>query len=133
MLPTQCETTAQLIARRPERLNILVLAMVSGSRGWRRGRGQDGNPVLIRYGWSPLSRDELAGIDRPVGILVPILGTRFDHSELNMIGQPGAFVSMPDIPGIRRAVAELRAAWGDLHVQDNSGLVPDLHQGMWQG
>ena len=27
---------------------------------------------------------------------------------------------------------ELRAAWGDLHVQDNSGLLPDLHQGMWR-
>jgi len=64
---------------------------------------------------------------------VPLLADRWDPSELNRIGQPGAFVEAPNPDGIRAAVAKLREAWGPLHVQDNSGLVPDLHQGMWRG
>jgi hypothetical protein len=126
MDPNCREPIASRIARRPERLNILI----TGATGHIR-EPRAHHAVCVRYGWSPLPAD--AGLDRPVAIGVPLLADRWDPSVLNRIGQPGAFVETPNPDGIRAAVAKLRAVWGALHVQDNSGLVPDLHQGMWRG
>ena len=135
MDPNRNETTAHLIARHPERLNILVTDIVSGATGWRRDDREARNIVVLRYGWTALNAadESLREINRPIAIGVPILRERFDAEALNRLGQPGAFVNVPDVLGIRKAVGDMRAAWGPLHVQDNSGLVADLHQGMWMG
>lgn len=135
MDPNRNETTAHLIARRPERLNILVTGFISGTTGWRRGDRRTSNAVVLRYGWTALDAEDesLRATNRPIAIDVPILRERFEDEALNRLGQPGAFVNVPDVDGIRRAIWVLQSFWGLLHVQDNSGLVPDLHQGMWVG
>ena len=116
--PAHDETLAELIARRPERLNILVT-------GFQAGTPAGGWVVHLRYGYSPLGEP----IDqRPVRAAV-VARERWDNAALNQLGQPGAFVSAPDPQEVRAAIAAIRAAWGNLHVQDNSGLVPDLDQG----
>jgi hypothetical protein len=92
------------------RLNILVTCRfhVLDNSG-----GATFHAVRIRNGWADVPERD----DRPTGMAIEV-GTQTpeDLSE-----------------EIRQAVAGLRDAWGNLHVQDNSGLVPDLHQGKWNG
>jgi hypothetical protein len=116
--PQHAETFADLIARRPERLNILVAATETApglinATGRIVSDPRSANAVRVRYGWSPVEIDD---DPRMTGVRVPALSS-------------GA----PDAAGIRAAVARLRAAWGPLHVQDNSRAVPDLDQGKWRG
>ena len=121
------ETSAQLVARRPQRLNILISKTFDGVNC--DGKAVAGNAVSVRYGWSILDQEQH---DRPVCVHVPG-STTFDPEAINNIGQLGACVVRSDIAGIERVVAALREAWGNLHVQDNSGRCGHLHQGMFQG
>lgn len=121
--PQHDETFAELIARRPERLNILVTARQSAP-------GCDSaNVVHLRYGYTPL-REPIDHRAVRFGVTMP---ERWDDTAPDQLGRPGAYVSVPDAASIRAAIAALRAAWGPLHVQDNSGAVPDLDQGKWRG
>lgn len=113
--PQHDETVADLVARHPERLNILVGGhTLTGPMSLALTRPAGAVAVRLRYGYTPV----ILGDDdnRPVGC-----------------GVDGLPDGSPDLPGIRRAVMVLRAAWGMLHVQDNSGTVPDLDQGKWAG
>ena len=78
--------------------------------------------VHVRLNYTPV--DWLPADDeRPVSIRVPLLGTRYDQNAVNLLGQRGATVDIPDVDGIKAAVTTLQTVWGPLPVQDNSGLL----------
>ena len=131
MDPNRDETTADLIARKPYRLNILIGRCIdwNGSRYDSERPAFAGNVVNLRYGWTALDMPDEA---RPVSISVPG-SSKMDRDAINNANQPGAFVVVPDIAGIEQAVKRLQAMWGTMHVQDNSGHCSHLHQGMFQG
>lgn len=113
MDPNTNETWAELIARRPERLNILIAArdhtLTSDPHYFHR--------INLRYGYTELVDEGLPGETRCIG------GSAVYSPSMQL-----------DADQIRAVVAEIRHDWGqDLHVQDNSGLVPDLHQGLFRG
>jgi hypothetical protein len=111
------------------RLNILVTARMG-----RVGQHPAVHGVLVREGYTPISADGGPVMGRRTALTVPMLGERYDPDAVNALGQRGAFRDVPDVDGIRAAVAALRADWGPaLHVQDNSGLVPELDDGPWRG
>jgi hypothetical protein len=112
----------------PNRLNILVTARMGSV-----GQNPAVHGVLVRYGYTPVSDDGGPVAGRRAAITVPVLGECYDPDAVNALGQPGAFRDVPDVYGIRAAVAALRAEWGALPVQDNSGLVPELDDGPWRG
>lgn len=129
MDPYRNETMAELIQRKPGNLNILVTALTS-KPGNFNARGQivsdpsQWHSVYVRYNYTPL---ELSRNDpRLTGFGVPTLGERFDPAAINNLGNRGGFVVVPDIAGIERAISDLKSVWGDIPVQDNSGLVPQL-------
>lgn len=106
-----------LIARRPERLNILVTAInhrpgLIGPRGNIATDPATWNAVVLRYSYTAVDLPE--GDARPTGRGVPTLTDRTTWRDV------------PDVDGIRAAVAELQAVWGPIPVQDNSGAVPEL-------
>lgn len=121
--PYRNETVAELIQRKPGNLNILITALQSkpgliGSNGQIASQPQQWNAVYVRYSYTAL---QLPDDDtRPLGRAVPVGAERFDPQAINNMGNRGAFVAVPDREGIAAAVAELRAVWGDLPVQDNS-------------
>jgi hypothetical protein len=112
----------------PNRLNILVTARMGSA-----GQHPAAHRVLVRDGYTPVSADGGPVMGRCAVIVVPMLGERYDPNAINALGQRGAFRDQPDVNGIRAAVAALREDWGPLHVQDNSGLVPELDNGLWRG
>lgn len=129
MDPNSSEPIEALIARRPHRLNILITARAgeTGSRPAAHG-------VILRYGHTPVSDTGGRVGGRRTKFAVRMLPREdYDAEAINAGGTQGAWRDVPDAQGIRAAVLALRQAWGHLHVQDNSGLVPDLHDGMWRG
>ena len=117
--------TTDLIDRHPEHFNILV-SRYAGSN--RAGEIQ----VAVRYKSSPLDPFNDIDVDRPLAILVPPTGKKWDPEAINTANQKGAFCNVHDLDGIRKAVADLKAVWGDIHVQDNTGLVADINNGFWR-
>ena len=87
-----------------------------------------GPAVVVRYSYSDPTDEEAAG--RETGRRFAAIEEVFDREVINSSGRPGAFKNVYPINDMRAYVAQLRAAWGDLHVQDNTGLLPDLDQGM---
>jgi hypothetical protein len=122
------ESAAELIARKPGRLNILVSSLTSapGVMGAVRtiSDPQHWHNVYVRYGYTALGLGD--DDNRTTSIRVPVMRDRFDETAINSIGQPGAFVVVPDVRGLEGAVAQLKSVWGDIPVQDNSGLVPHI-------
>jgi len=121
--PYRNETMAELIERKPGNLNILITALqgkpgLIGSSGRIASQPQQWNAVYVRYNYTAL---QLPDDDiRPIGRAIPIAGERFDPNAVNNAGRQGAYVAVPDRAAITQAVAELRAVWGDIPVQDNS-------------
>lgn len=92
------------------RLNILVTARFGypgPSGGW------SGYAVRVRQGW------------------IDAHDTERSHSALAVPADGKSESEIAD--DLRRAVSCLRREWGNLHVQDNSGLIPDIDQGIWNG
>lgn len=80
----------------------------------------------------------ISGADHAVAGRGPLVYLREGYSAVDADWQPLSSphcreFAMDAVEAMRAYVAELRAAWGPLHVQDNSGLVPDLDQGPWAG
>ena len=127
MDPYRHETMAELIVRKPGRLNIFVSRVECAP-------SDDSIPskwhsVFVRYSYSELY---LPGDERPTRYVIPTLGDWFDPQAINNAGNKGGFRAVPDVAEIEAAIARLRDVWGPLHVQDHSGVVPHLDQGAWQ-
>jgi hypothetical protein len=85
--------------------------------------------LTVRWGYVPVADCPdrmIAG--RPRGYPVPCT-TGYDFTAINNVGRPGASVVQVDRPAVERGLADLRAAWGDIPVQDNSGRFADLATG----
>jgi|SRR5579864_635985 len=82
-----------------------------------------GMGVTVRYGYVSPSDSDAAG--RRCGIGLP-MGTVWDANAISNGRQRGAYRVDVDIPAIEAAVASLRAEWGDIPVQDNSGRCAHL-------
>jgi hypothetical protein len=79
--------------------------------------------VVVRYGYVPADDRDANG--RSLYVTLP-MGEMWDPDAINNLHQPGAFRVDVDVPAIDAAVASLRAAWGDIPVQDNSGRCAHL-------
>lgn len=116
---------------KPNRLNILIGCPLDDMRT-PYGRFT-GLSVIVREGYSPLSEQAQAHAPaadhdpegRPYYVPIP-MKTVWDATAINNAGRPGGFRADVDVPAIERAVATLRAAWGDIPVQDNSGRCAHL-------
>ncbi len=105
------------------RINLLICKVVDGRRDITRTF--TGISVIVRYGYSPMEHSfpEVAGKRIAIHLAFP---TKFDRSVVNNSGQLGASVVEVDVERIADAVARLRAEWGDVPVQDNSGRCAHL-------
>ena len=113
------------------RLNILISRIMDSAR---TPYGQfSGVSVAVRHGYTVLSERALdcapkadrdpAGRPYFVSLRMP---TIWDPAAISNLGRPGAFRVDVDVPAIQAAVDTLRAAWGDIPVQDNSGRCSHL-------
>ena len=80
-----------------------------------QGFGHCYHAVTVRMGYTPL-QDERATV-------YVRAGERRDAEAVNRMGRPGAYVTTVDADGIREAIAQLRAQYGDLPVFDPAGLA----------
>ena len=103
---------------RSNRFNILIRRPCQDDRS-----GFNGVVVSVRYGYVEADENDADGRPLFVSLVMP---TIYDPQSLNNLGQRGAVRVDVDIPAIARAVGHLRAAWGPLPVQDNSGFCPHL-------
>jgi hypothetical protein len=107
-----------------DRYNILI------SRAMDDLRTADGRftglYLTVRWGYTPVEDCPDRMIEgRPASIPVQCR-TMFDSTAINNLGLPGASVVYVNPLGVNLALAELRHAWGDIPVQDNSGRFPEL-------
>jgi hypothetical protein len=97
------------------RLNILIGKSFDGTD--HTGASIVGNTVTLRDGYT----------EHPSDTRILVAGKSvWQPDARNNAGNLGGFGVRSDIPGIERAVATIRAQWGDLPVQDNSGKCPHL-------
>ena len=82
-----------------------------------------GVAVIVRYGYVPADEQDANG--RPLFVSLP-MREMWDPNAINNLRQRGAFRVDMDVAAIEKAVATLRAAWGDIPVQDNSGRCAHL-------
>lgn len=96
------------------------------------GRLDFGPVVRVRYSFSAVTDSDLPTPDAPIGRQFGKTSERWDPTMINSANNLGAFVNVYPIEEMRAYVAELRSVWGPLHVQDNTGLLPDCDQGPWK-
>jgi len=96
--------------------NILVTRAI-GSIEMKRA----GHAVIARHN-SMTVTDEMAD-GRPFHIWVEMLPDVWDAEAINRLGRRGAFREVPNVAGIQSAITAMQEAWGQIPVQDNSGLV----------
>ena len=92
-----------------------------------------GPSIYVRYGWTDADERHAPDGVSVFGRAFASFGEVWSPDAINSIGDKGAFVNVFPVTEMRAFVAELRASWGELHVQDNSGLLRDLDQGLWAG
>jgi hypothetical protein len=117
---------------KPTRLNILISRPAEFMNS-DCTKALFGPSIYVRYGYQAADEN-----DAPTGVSVfgrafASFGEVWSPDAINSLGNEGAYVNVYPVTEMRAFVAELRAAWGELHVQDNSGLLRDLHQGVWVG
>lgn len=97
------------------RTNILICRSIDGVD--HEGKSLVGNCVQLRDGYR--------AYDPPTALFVDGQSV-YDEAATNNLGTKGAFVVRSDIAGIEAAVATLRAQFGPVPVQDNSGKCGHL-------
>ncbi|MBB2158293.1 hypothetical protein HLH33_18690 [Gluconacetobacter diazotrophicus] len=95
-----------------------------------------GPTVMVRNGYTPINldddRDLMPTPEASIGRGFEKIGERFDATTHNSAGSPGAFVNVYPVAEIRAYLDALCATWGNLHIQDNSGLFPEFSK-KWIG
>lgn len=112
------------------RLNILIARPSEFLT--EQGRRAYGPCIVVRYSYSEVPLDLWPTPDAPLGRGFAATSEVFDPNERNAAGSLGAYCNVYPLDDMRAFVAELRAVWGSLHVQDNTGLLPDLDQGLFR-
>jgi hypothetical protein len=105
------------------RINLLI-SRVMDDLHTANGRFT-GVVISARDGYTPLALDDARRGGRPLSVSVR-MSTRWDNDAINNVGRRGASVVDLDVSAVETAVAQMRAAWGDVPVQDNSGRFPHL-------
>ncbi len=91
------------------------------------GTRKFGPVICVRHSYCREIRDELLpDPETPSGQYFAATRETFDPEK-------GVYRNVYPTDKMRQFINDLRAAWGPLHVQDNSGLLPDLDQGYWPG
>ncbi len=102
--------------------NLNILVKRCDNRGFTHDKFY--HVVQLRDNYIPAaSCPDLADDPRPNWINVPLGGEVWDPTARNAVGGIGASVEIPNIDGIRHAVAQMLIAWGQMPVHDNTGLL----------
>lgn len=105
-----------------DRRNIIITRMTDGpSIGGSPDQTELGTWVEVRWGYTPLDAQHSIAAGRRVGRFFRALSVH----ETGMT----RVLKVPDDQAVRAFVRELREAWGELPIQDNSGAFADLHVG----